>query len=214
MSYILRTRAVTTWPRCPFSGTYPRIGDKVINITKDMLIEYARFLSEQKAISRLRGTPLIAAILGYIVSTDDISSLALAKFVSIQTTTRTGRITKKPLRLGDEQFIPGGSHANEIDQYDRGYDRGQHCDTETGSWGVLGFVRPEDTIYEEGDIVDDDEPLETYEGSEGEEAEWISDDDDDDDDEESDNEWGSSGSDDDDGASDDDCKYNAYSDGF
>ena len=89
-----------------------------------------------------------------------------------------------------------------------GFDRGSFHDSEKWSHDLK---RKNDEIYTDGDIVDDDEPIETFDSSGEEEAEWQSDDDDDDE-ENSNSDWNSSETEgeDDEGSEDD---YDAYNDG-
>ena len=169
---------------CALSGKRINKGDQVMDVNRDSLQRYGKFLSEQNYIKNLVGTPLIAEIMSYIIDTD--SKLMLSHFGQVTQTTRSGRITKKPLRLSDAKFIPGGSKAAIVDQYDRDYDSGYHYDNEKNYYD---FARDEDAVYIKGDIVDDDEEVETYSSSEEEEGEWESEDSDE---ENSDSEWCSS----------------------
>ena len=190
---------------CGISGKKIFTGDLVLDVTPEVFQRYGKFLSEQQGIRRLVGTPIIGTILDYLV--DGKAVMALVKFADITQTTRSGRITKKPLRHSDQKFVPGGSNAGIVDQYDRGFDRGSFHDSEKWSHDLK---RKNDEIYNNGDIVDDDEPIETYASSGEEEAEWQSDDDDDE--ENSSSDWTSSETEgeDDEGSEDD---YDAYNDG-
>ena len=153
--------------KCALSGKRICNGDQVMDVNRESMQRYGVFLSEQDHIKNLVGTPLIAHIMGYIIDSDSI--LMLSRFGEVTQTTRSGRITKKPLRLTDAKFIPGGSKAAIVDQYDRGYDRGSHYDNEKNYYD---FARDEDDVYIEGDIVNDDEEVERYSSSEEEEKEW------------------------------------------
>jgi len=187
---------------CGVSGKKIFNGDKVLDMKPEILQRYGKFLSEQQGIRRLIGTPIIGTILDYLVNGKAV--VALVKFADINQTTRSGRITKKPLRHSDQKFVPGGSNAVIVDQYDRGFDRGSFHDSEKWSHDLK---RKNDEIYNDGDIVDDDEPIETFDSSGEEEAEWQSDDE-----ENSDSDWISSEMEgEDDGGSEDD--YDAYNDG-
>ena len=189
---------------CGISGKKISTFDLVLDMNPEILQRYGKFLSEQPRISGLVGTPLISNIMSYLV--DDEAPMALVLYADITQTTRSGRITKKPLRHSDQKFVSGGSNAGIVDQYDRGFDRGSFHDTEKWSHDLK---RKNDEIYIDGDIVDDDEPIETFDSSGEEEAEWQSDDDDE---ENSSSDWSSSETegDDDEGSEDD---YDAYNDG-
>mgnify|MGYP001196212372 CR=1 FL=1 len=211
MSYkMTMTQCLSDWravgdarPNCALSGKRISIGDQVMDVNRETMQRYGRFLSEQSHIKSLIGTPLIATIMGYII--DSNSSLMLSQFGEVTQTTRSGRITKKPLRLSDAKFIPGGSKAAVVDQYDRGYDRGRHYDNEKNYYD---FQRDEDAVYNEGDIVNDEE-VETYSSSEKEEEEWESEDSDE---ENSDSEWFSSGEEEEDDE-DSEPEYDVFEDG-
>ena len=137
-----------TIPTCALSGKRISISDKVMDVNRESMQRYGKFLSEQTHIKSLIGTPLIANIMSYII--DDKSTLMLSRFGEVNQTTRSGRITKKPLRLSDAKFVPGGSKAAVVDQYDRGYDRRNHYDIEQYS---NDLKRDNDAVYMEGDIA-------------------------------------------------------------
>ena len=210
MSYkMTMTQCLSDWravgdarPNCAISGKRISIGDQVMDVNRETMQLYGRFLSEQSHIKSLVGTPMIANIMSYII--DSNSTLMLSEFGEVTQTTRSGRITKKPLRLSDAKFIPGGSKAVVVDQYDRGYDRGSHYDTEQYA---NDLKRDPDAVYNEGDIVDDDEEIERYSSSE-EEEEWESGESSD---ENSESEWCSSGEDEQD--DDSEPEYDVFEDG-
>ena len=93
-----------------------------------------------------------------------------------------------------------------MDQYDRSYDRGKHYDNEKG---YCDFSREKDSIYNAGDIVDDEEELVTYSSAGEEEAEWESGDSDD---ENSVSDWYSSEEEDEDDG-DSEPEYDVFEDG-
>ncbi len=205
MSYKI---TMTQWlsgsiPTCALSGKRISISDKVMDVNRESMQRYGKFLSEQTHIKSLIGTPLIANIMSYII--DDKSALMLSRFGEVNQTTRSGRITKKPLRLSDAKFVPGGSKAAVVDQYDRGYDRGSHYDIEQYS---NDLKRDNDAVYMQGDIVNDNEEVKTYSSSE-EEEEWESEDSDE---ENSDSEWFSSGEEEEDDE-DSEPEYDVFEDG-
>lgn len=83
--------------------------------------------------------------------------------------TRSGRVVRAPVRLGNEKFI-GGSGFVGCDTYDRGYDRGIHYDVHTkASLAAMHRLA--------GFVVSDDEPVEPIEMVESEEDAWESGDD-------------------------------------
>jgi len=174
MTYTFNWRININTHHCAISGKRIDNGDQVMDVNKESLQRYGLFLSEQNNIKRLVGTPLISEIMSYIIDTN--RDFVLSQFCEVTQTTRSGRVTKKPLRLTDAKFVPGGSNAIMVDQYDRSYDRGKHYDNEKG---YCDFSREKDSIYTTGDIVDDDEELVTYSSAGEEEAEWESDDSDD-----------------------------------
>ena len=89
--------------------------------------------------------------------------------------TRSGRVVRAPVRLGNEKFI-GGSGFVGCDTYDRGYDRGNHYDVDSkASLAVMQRLT--------GFVVSDDEPVEPMELPSDEE-EWQSEDDTDEEEEE------------------------------
>jgi hypothetical protein len=210
MSYkMTMTQCLSDWravgdarPNCAISGKRISIGNQVMDVNRETMQLYGRFLSEQNHIKSLVGTPLIANIMSYLINSN--SKLMLSQFGEVTQTTRSGRITKKPLRLSDAKFIPGGSKALVVDQYDRGYDRGSHYDTEQYA---NDFKRDPDGVYNEGDIVDDDEEIERYSSSEDEE-EWESGESSD---ENSESDWCSSGEDEEDDGSE--PEYDVFEDG-
>ena len=154
MSYTFNWRITINTHHCAISGKRIDNGDQVMDVNKESLQRYGLFLSEQNNIKRLVGTPLISEIMSYTIDTN--CGFVLSLFGEVTQTTRSGRITKKPLRLTDAKFVPGGSNAIIVDQYDRSYDRGKHYDNEKG---YCDFSREKDSIYNNGDIVDDDEDL-------------------------------------------------------
>ena len=87
-----------------------------------------------------------------------------------------------------------GSAIGFVDQYDGGYDNGENTFDNEKGW--CDFSREKDSIYNTGDIVDDEEEIITYSSADEEEAEWISDDSDD---ENSESDWCSSGEEEEDG---------------
>ena len=204
MSYTFNWRININTHHCAISGKRIDNGDQVMDVNKESLQRYGLFLSEQNNIKRLVGTPLISEIMSYIIDTN--CDFVLSLFGEVTQTTRSGRITKKPLRLTDAKFVPGGSNAIIVDQYDRSYDRGEHYDNEKG---YCDFSREKDSIYNNGDIVDDEEELITYSSADEEEAEWVSDDSDD---ENSESDWYSSGEEEEDGE-DSEPEYDVFEDG-
>ena len=204
MSYTFNWRININTHHCAISGKRIDNGDQVMDVNKESLQRYGLFLSEQNNIKRLVGTPLISEIMSYIIDTN--CDFVLSLFGEVTQTTRSGRITKKPLRLTDAKFVPGGSNAVIVDQYDRSYDRGKHYDNEKG---YCDFSREKDGIYNNGDIVDDEEEIITYSSADEEEAEWISDDSDD---ENSESDWCSSGEEEEDGE-DSEPEYDVFEDG-
>lgn len=81
-----------------------------------------------------------------------------------KTITKSGRVSRIPVRFGDEKFIPG-SGIDGCDQYDGGYNRGSHRD-----WEGPG------SIYDynlRGFVIQDDELVVPMELSEPEEKEWT-----------------------------------------
>ena len=188
---------------CALSGKYIRHGYTVMKFDDEAKQRYGLFLSEQKNMEKLVGTPLISKIMGYLI--DDTAKLAISTFGSITYTTRSGRITKKPLRLSDAKFVPGGSHAHQVDQYDRGYNRGEHYDIEKYSHDLKRDV---DETYNAGDIVDDDD-VEYSSVPLREEAEWEYSDSE----ETSASEWEEDDNEEEEIESDDE-KYNVFEDGF
>ena len=203
MSYAFNWRINIDTHHCAISGKRIYNGDQVMDVNRETMQRYGLFLSEQDYINILVGTPLISEIMSYIIDTK--CDFVLSLFSEVTQTTRSGRITKKPLRLTDAKFVPGGSNAVIVDQYDRGYDRGSHYDNEKG---YCDFSREKDSIYNAGDIVDDEEEIVTYSSAE-EEAEWESGDSDD---ENSSSEWCSSDEEEED---DDDSEpeYDVFEDG-
>ena len=187
---------------CALSGKYIRHGYTVMKFDDEAKQRYGLFLSEQKNMEKLVGTPLISKIMGYLI--DDKAKLAISTFGSITYTTRSGRITKKPLRLSDAKFVPGGSHAHQVDQYDRGYNRGEHYDIEKYSHDLKRDV---DETYNTGDIIDDDEEYSSVPLRE--EAEWEYSDSE----ETSASEWEEDDNEEEELESDDE-KYNVFEDGF
>ena len=204
MSYTFNWRININTHHCAISGKRIDNGDQVMDVNKESLQRYGLFLSEQNNIKRLVGTPLISEIMSYIIDTN--CDFVLSLFGEVTQKTRSGRITKKPLRLSDAKFVPGGSNAIIVDQYDRSYDRGKHYDNEKG---YCDFSREKDGIYNNGDIVDDEEELITYSSADEEEAEWVSDDSDD---ENSESDWYSSGEEEEDGE-DSEPEYDVFEDG-
>ena len=204
MSYTFKWRININTHHCAISGKRIDNGDQVMDVNKESLQRYGLFLSEQSNIKRLVGTPLISEIMSYIIDTN--CDFVLSLFGEVTQTTRSGRITKKPLRLTDAKFVPGGSNAIIVDQYVRSYDRGEHYDNEKG---YCDFSREKDGIYNNGDIVDDEEEIITYSSADEEEAEWISDDSDD---ENSESDWCSSGEEEEDGE-DSEPEYDVFEDG-
>ena len=190
---------------CALSGKYIRHGYTVMKFDDEAKQRYGLFLSEQKNMEKLVGTPLISKIMGYLI--DVKAKLTISTFSDITHTTRIGRITKKPLRLSDAKFVPGGSHACQVDQCDRGYDRGQHYDKEKYSHDLR---RDYDETYKAGDIVDDDVIEYSSEQSDEEEAEWESGDSEE---ETSASEWEEEDDEDKELESDGE-KYNVFEDGF
>ena len=203
MSYAFNWRININTHYCAISGKRIDNGDQVMDVNRESLQRYGLFLSEQNNIKKLVGTPLVSEIMSYIIDTN--CDFVLSLFGEVTQTTRSGRITKKPLRLTDAKFVPGGSNAVIVDQYDRGYDRGSHYDNEKNYYD---FSRENDGVYNAGDIVDDDEEIVTYSSAE-EEAEWESGDSDD---ENSCSDWCSSDEEEED-CEDSEPEYDVFEDG-
>ena len=204
MSYAFNWRINFDTHHCAISGKRIDNGDQVMDVNRETMQRYGLFLSEQDYINKLVGTPLISEIMSYIIDTN--CDVVLSLFSEVTQTTRSGRITKKPLRLTDAKFVPGGSYAVIVDQYDRSYDWGRHYDNEKG---YCDFSREKDSIYNAGDIVDDEEELVTYSSAGEEEAEWESGDSDD---ENSSSDWCSSGEEED-YDEDSEPEYDVFEDG-
>jgi hypothetical protein len=85
--------------------------------------------------------------------------------------TRFGRLSQKPVRLDDEDFISGSGFSG-CDQYDRGYNRGNFSDYE---------IR--DNTHLTGFVVEDDKEISPVCIDSEDEGEWESSDDTDEDDE-------------------------------
>ena len=90
--------------------------------------------------------------------------------------TQSGRVSQKPVKLGDESFIAGSGFSG-CDTYDRGYDRGIFYDRES----IYEIKSRDDT----GFIVEDEEPPMSEQHLSDDEEEWESGEDTDD----SDQEW-------------------------
>jgi len=77
--------------------------------------------------------------------------------------TRSGRVSRKPVNIGDEKFI-GGSGFSGCDTYDRSYDRGNFYDNESLHYqsNLTNFV------------VDDQEPVSPKQLESEDEGEWES----------------------------------------
>ena len=85
--------------------------------------------------------------------------------------TRYGRLSQKPVRLDNENFIAGSGFSG-CDQYDRGYDRGNFSDYEF-----------RDNIHLTGFVVEDNKEMSPVCIDSEDEGEWESGDDTDEDDE-------------------------------
>ena len=91
--------------------------------------------------------------------------------------TRSGRVVRAPVRLGNEKFI-GGSGFVGCDTYDRGYDRGIHYDVDTKAslsamHMLTGFVVSDNELVEPMELPSDEEEWESEDDTDEDEEEEL-----------------------------------------
>ena len=88
-----------------------------------------------------------------------------AACIKIMKSTRSGRKSRVPMRLRDANFVKGAGEAG-CDQYDRGFDRGQHYDPEKWSLDYqFAYSKNSGFIVSDHEEEDDCESEDSYCGT-------------------------------------------------
>jgi len=133
-------------------------------------------------VSSMGAASLVAGGLPHVIqciiarTIGDVEEIHHADCAGSSKITKSGRISRPPVRLVDEKFTAGSGFSG-CDHYDPGYDNGVFCENDQSyklSSELTGFVIPDDQPVEPSELSEDEEEWSDYSSSD-EEGEWEED---------------------------------------